>query len=226
MFWFSNNGPILRWKQAALDVQDIRGLLTLHWQWGDRTLFRYHFTRIDQVFLLWGWVTACIFLTAQFCSISWTTQTVLWSGLTLTGIVAMVRLAWFWVRVERLRWLMYLWSGLMVGGIAATAWGIFGGVGWILLNLCGLWLMLCAVGYLAMALGMESRSFLGAAAVHGLAALTLAPAWQFVTTALVMAGSLWLFACVQWDMRLPIEPDVLSPEEIAFNRSQQALRQP
>ncbi|MEO1592446.1 MAG: hypothetical protein AAFU71_14330 [Cyanobacteria bacterium J06632_22] len=225
MFLFNNSGPILRWKQAALDVQDLCGLITLHWRWGSRTVLRHHFTRIDQVFLVWGWVTACIFLTAQFLPISWTVQAGLWSGLTLTGIVTMIRLAWFWVQVERLRWVIYLWSGLMLLGVLVTTWGIFGGVGLILLNLCALWLLLCAVGYLIMGLGMQSRSFLAAALVHSLSVLTLAPAWQFLTTAVVMAGSLLLFACVQWDMRLPVKPDMLSEEDIAFNQSQQALRQ-
>ncbi|MEL6326865.1 MAG: hypothetical protein AAFQ61_08170 [Cyanobacteria bacterium J06626_23] len=223
--FLTSSGPILRRKQAALDVQDLCGLLTLHWQIGGRTVFKHHFTRIDQVFLVWGWVTACIFVTAQFFPIGWTTQTVLWSALTLAGAVAMTRLAWFWVRIERLRWLIYLWSGLMLAGVAATAYGIFHGVGFLLINLCPLWLMLCAVGYLFMGLGMESRSFLAAALIHGLTALTLVPAWQFLTTALVMSGSLLLFACVQWDMRAPIEPDMLSEEEIAFNQAQQTLRQ-
>ncbi len=225
MFLFNNNEPILRWKQAALDVQDLCGLLTLDCKVGRKTLFKHHFTRIDQVFLVWGIISACIFLTAQFLPISWTVQAAVWSALTLTGMVAMTRLAWFWVQVERLRWLIYLWSGLMLLGVGATAWGVFHGVGFILMNLCALWLLLCTIGYLVMGVGMESRSFLAAALVHASAAMTLSPGWQFLTTAVVMAGSLFLFACVQWDMRLPVAPDMLSEEEMAFNQAQQALRQ-
>lgn len=225
MFLFNNNEPILRWKQAALDVQDLCGVLTLDCKIGSKTLLKQHFTRIDQVFLVWGVISGCIFLTAQFLPISWVTQAVVGSVLTLAGVVAMTRLAWFWVQVERLRWLVYLWSGLMLLGVVATVWGIFHSVAFILMNLCALWLLLCTVGYLVMGLGMESRSFLAAALVHAAAAVTLSPAWQFLTTAVVMAGSLFLFACVQWDMRLPVEPDRLSAEEVAFNQAQQALRQ-
>jgi hypothetical protein len=224
---FNSREPIFRWKQAALDIQDLCGLLRLQWQLGQRTLVDTHFTRIDQVFLVWAAVSAAIFGTAQFLPLSWTTQAILWSVLTCIGVVTMSNLAWFWVQVERLRWLIYLWSGLMVTGVLLTGYGIFNGVPLILMNLCALWLLLCAIGYGLMGLGMGSRSFLLAAGIHllGIPLLSCFLPWQFVFTGGLMASCLLLFACLQWDMRLPVAPEGLSAQERAFNEQQQWLRQ-
>ena len=138
----------------------------------------------------------------------------------------MTWLAWFWVKVERFRWLIYLWSALVLIGLALTDYGIFMGSGIILSNLCPLWLMLCALGYGAMGLGMRSRTFLMVAALHSLAipALSLAPAYQFSMTAIVMSSCLFFLAEVQWDMRPPVFSEALSPEQNAFNRTQHQLR--
>jgi len=46
--------PILRRKPRALDVQDLEGLLRVHLAVKDVTPFSGFYTRIDQVFLVWG----------------------------------------------------------------------------------------------------------------------------------------------------------------------------
>ncbi|WP_346293906.1 hypothetical protein [Sphaerothrix gracilis] len=227
MAFFNFAEPILRRKQHNLDIQDLCGLLRIHWQLGDRTLLSNLYTRIDQVFIVWGWITAIIFAVAQFTLISWTDQAIAWSMLTLVGTVAMTRLAWFWVKVERLRWLIYGWAGLMLGGVLVTDYGIFAPCGWVLMHLCALWLGLTAAGYLMMGIGMRSRTFLLTALIHllSLPLLSAVPQWQFLITGGVMAGCLMLLSEVQWDMRSPVESQVLSAEERAFNREQQRLRQ-
>ncbi|MFE4106961.1 hypothetical protein [Almyronema epifaneia] len=227
MPFFNSAEPILRRKQPNLDVQDLRGLLRIHWQLGDRTLLSNLYTRIDQVFVVWGWITAIIFGVAQFTLISWSDQAIAWSLLTLVGTMAMTWLAWFWVKVESLRWLIYGWASLMLLGVLLTDYGIFGPCGWILVNLCPLWLGLTATGYLIMGIGMRSRTFLLTALIHGLSILMLSalPQWQFLITGLVMSGCLMLLSEVQWDMRSPIESQMLAADEKAFNREQHRLRQ-
>jgi hypothetical protein len=63
--------PMIRVKQTALDVQDLEGLLRVHWKIKNLTLHSSFYTRIDQVFLLWGLIAAIIFFTAQFAPINW-----------------------------------------------------------------------------------------------------------------------------------------------------------
>lgn len=227
MQFFNLTEPILRRKQDNLDIQDRVGLLRIHLQFGNRTLFSRFYTRIDQVFVLWGLITAVIFGIAQFCPISWTLQAVLWTALTLIGTAGMVIFAWFWVTVEQLRWVVYGWAGLMGLGVLGTDFSILG-CGWQLLPyLCPLWLVLSAVGYLFTGLGMRSRMFLVTCGVH-LLSLLLLPylvGWQFLITGLVMAGSLLFLSEVQWDMRPPIDFDVLTAEQKRFNQEQHQLRQ-
>ncbi|MGB3616466.1 MAG: hypothetical protein WBA10_21930 [Elainellaceae cyanobacterium] len=227
MNFFNTQEPILRRKQVHLDVQDLTGLLHWHWQIGQRTLISWLYTRIDQVFLLWGWITGLIFLTPQFFpAVSWADQAVLWTVLSVAGAAVMIGLAWFWVTVERLRWLIYLWCELVIGGVALTDYGIFAGSGLILANLCALWLTLCGIGYATMGLGMRSRTFLVIAGLHAAALplLDAVPAYQFLVTAMVMSGSLFALAELQWDMRPPSESKVLSEAQNTFNFQQQNLR--
>ena len=108
MSFFDAREPFIRKKQEALDVQDLQGLLRLRWQVGRVSLFSLLYTRIDQVFVVWGWITGLIFITAQFLPLSWQIQAILWSVLTLAGTLMMTCLAWFWVRVEQLCWLVYV----------------------------------------------------------------------------------------------------------------------
>ncbi|MEQ9481127.1 hypothetical protein [Coleofasciculus sp. F4-SAH-05] len=55
----------------------------------------------------------------------------------------MVVLTNFWVKVERLNWLLYFWGVLMIGGVILTDLSIFLGWGNVLIRLCplglGLW---------------------------------------------------------------------------------------
>ncbi|WP_016866195.1 MULTISPECIES: hypothetical protein [Fischerella] len=94
---------LLRDKQEDLDIQDLQGLLRLDWKLGKFNLWSGFYTRIDQVFILWGLICAGIFITAQFLPVSWYIQAILWSVLTLIGSVSMIILTWFWVSVEKLR---------------------------------------------------------------------------------------------------------------------------
>ncbi|MGK7927009.1 MAG: hypothetical protein AB4290_17495 [Spirulina sp.] len=224
---FNTSEPILRLKQKELDLQDLCGLLKIDGRIGEKTLFFRFYTRIDQVFLLWGVITGAIFVTAHFFPISWHFQAILWSILTLVGSVAMAVLSNFWVTVEQLRWVVYLWIGLMLVGLGITNWGIFGSIGIILINLCPLWLGLSAIGYMVMGLGMGSKTFMISGLLHflGIEILSYFAQWQFLITGFIMMGCLFLLAELQWDMRPPIESKVLTTEELEFNRSQHQLRQ-
>lgn len=223
---FNSAEPILRFKQEALDFQDRVGLLQIRWRWGDRTISRFY-TRIDQIFLLWGIITAVIFGVAQFCPVTWTVQALIWSGLTLLGVLGMGLLAWFWVTVERLRWLIYSWAGLMILGVFYTDLCVLAGQWQLSPYLCPVWLGLSAIGYLVMGWGMRSRTFLLTAGLH-LASIPLLPYtghWQFLTTGIVIAGCLLFLSEVQWDMRPPIEFAVLTLEQRQFNHGQHQKRQ-
>ncbi|MEG4201811.1 hypothetical protein [Microcoleus sp. Pol12A5] len=227
MTFFNASEPLIRCKQEHLDVQDREGLLQLRWQIGNITLFSGFYTRIDQTFLLWGLVTAGIFFTAQFFPISWSFQAILWSTLTLIGTAGMAVLTLFWVRVERVSWILYCWAILMITGLVLTDCSIFAGWGGLLLHLCDLWLGLSAIGYLLTGLGLRSRTFLliGLTHLFSIPLLTFVAPWQYLTTGIIMAGCLLLLSELQWDMRSPIDNTLLSAEQKEFNRIQQQLRQ-
>ena len=228
MLAFNTAEPIIRRKQHALDFQDCQGLLNLKLQISDKTLFHNIYTRIDQVFVVWGLITALIFFTAQFLPIDWRTQATFWSVLTVAGTVAMSVLTYFWVKVERLRWVLYVWIVLMLAGVGITDYGIFCGSATILMHLCDLWLVLSAVGYFCTGIGLRSRAFIMSGLFHilGIAILPYCIGWQFMATGLVMTANLLMFAQTQWDMRLPIDNyGVLSEEQKEFNRQQFLIRQ-
>ena len=228
MSLFNPTAPILRRKQHALDYQDRQGLWRIKVQIKDKTLFSGIYTRIDQVFVIWGLISATIFLTAQFTPISWMSQAIFWSVLTASGTVAMVLLTHFWVAVERLRWVLYFWVSLMLSGLALTDLGIFLGWSQVLMNLSHLWLGLSALGYLGTGLGMGSRAFIVSGMIHllGIALLPYVGGWQFLTTGVLMVANLFIFAESQWDMRPPIENyGLLSAQQKQFNREQYKLRQ-
>lgn len=227
MTFFNPSEPIIRSKQEALDFQDRQGLLSLDIKLGDQTLISVFYTRIDQVFILWGLISAAIFITAQFAPISWVIQAGLWSVLTLMGMVGMVVLTHFWVKVERLRWVLYFWVILMLTGVLLTDLSIFLSWGPILMRLCPIWMGLSAIGYFGTGVGMRSRAFTLAGIVHllGIAVLPYLGSWQFLSTGIVMAASLLMFAGVQWDMRPPIEYNLLTLEQKQFNEKQYQLRQ-
>jgi hypothetical protein len=227
MTFFNASEPLIRCKQEHLDVQDRAGLLRLRWQIGNITLFSGLYTRIDQTFLLWGLVTAGIFFTAQFVPISWSTQAIIWSTLTLVGTGVMTVLTLFWVKVERVSWILYCWAILMITGLVLTDCSIFACWGGLLLHLCDLWLGLSAIGYFCTGYGLRSRTFILIGLTHLLSIplLTLVAPWQYLTTGIIMAGCLLLLSELQWDMRSPIENTLLSEEQKEFNRIQKHLRQ-
>jgi hypothetical protein len=224
---FNPNEPLLRCKQAEMDVQDLRGLLKIHIKIRNYTLFSALYTRVDQAILLWAILSLLIFGTAQFWPISWHTQAIAWSVLTLLGVVGMQCLTYFWTTVERLSWVLWSWAILMVLGLLITDAGIFGGIGWILINLCPLWLGISSLGYFLTGWGLRSRTFMLAGTIHlaGIEMLNLVPGWTFLATGLIMAGTLWLLSELQWDMRMPVEPVVLTVEERVFNQQQRQLRE-
>jgi hypothetical protein len=227
MIFFSEIEPFLRRKQDALDVQDLVGLWEIRWRIGRFTLFSGSYTRVDQVFLIWGAIATVIFSIAQFFPYSWQTQAAIWSTLTLLGTCGMVKLTQFWVKVERLCWILYFWAGLMLTGLVLTDLSIFQGWGEVLIRLCPLWLGLCAVGYMGTGVGLRSRALLLTGLMHlaGIGLMPFISTWQFLATGLIMGCSLILLATCQWDMRPPIETDYLTDDQKQFNQQQQKLRQ-
>ncbi|MBF2021927.1 MAG: hypothetical protein IGR93_18005 [Hydrococcus sp. C42_A2020_068] len=228
MTFFNPTEPILRPKQYALDYQDRQGLLHVQLKIKNKTLVSSIYTRIDQVFGLWGLISAAIFITAQFTPISWVTQAIVWSVLTVGGTLVTIGLTHFWVAVERLHWVLYVWVILMLVGVAITDLGIFLGWGQVLMHLSHLWLGLCAIGYFCTGIGMRSRAFIISGIIHslGIVSLSYVVGWQFLVTGLIMAANLFVLAETQWDMRLPIESyGLLTEKQKQFNREQQKLRQ-
>ncbi|XZO00063.1 MAG: hypothetical protein ACM65L_16125 [Microcoleus sp.] len=139
----------------------------------------------------------------------------------------MAVLTLFWVRVERVSWILYCWAILMLAGLVLTDCSIFAGWGGLLLHLCDLWLGLSAIGYFCTGFGLRSRTFLliGLTHLFSIPLLTFVAPWQYLTTGIIMAGCLLLLSELQWDMRLPIENSLLSEEQKEFNRIQHQLRQ-
>ncbi|MEM1395623.1 MAG: hypothetical protein AAGG00_20515 [Cyanobacteria bacterium P01_H01_bin.150] len=227
MTFLTLSQPFLRDKQEDLDYQDLQGIWRISGKIGNIRVISGFYTRIDQVFIVWGLICAGIFITAQFLPISWTTQAVFWTTLTAIGSVIMIAFTWFWVSVERLRWLIYAWMTLILEGVILTDLGIFLGWGQVLMHLCPLWLGLSAIGYLITAWAVKSRTFIITAAIHllGIALLPYCGGKQFLVTGLVMGISLLLLAELQWEMRPPINYDVLTPEQKEFNKQQYLLRQ-
>lgn len=227
MTFFNPTESLFRPKQEALDIQDALGSWKLEFKLGMNTLFSTIYTRIDQVFLVWGLLTLVMFTVGQLLPLSWSVLAVAWSVLTVLGTIGMASLTLFWARVESLVWLIHLWVALMLVGMAVTDYGIFCNSGVILMNLCPLWLGLSALGYGVTGVGLRSRAFLFVAVIH-LCSIWFLPVvigWQFLATGIVIGGSLLLLAQVQWDMRLPVDFEFLTEEQKAFNRQQQQQRQ-
>ena len=227
MTFFHPSRPVLRPKQQALDIQDLEGLFQVNLRFGQKSLYKTAYTRVDLGIMLWVPVVAAIFTTAQFSPISWQTQAVLWSALTLIGTIAMILLTRYWAKIEHVSWVVYAWGLLAIAGVVITDFAIFRGWPLILINLCPLWLGLSAVGYILTGIGLRSRALLLCGLAHA-GAIFLLPyvmAWQFIFTGLVMKACLVLLAELQWDMRPPIDSAWLSPEQKEFNRRQHQLRQ-
>ncbi|NJM17487.1 MAG: hypothetical protein HC874_12575 [Richelia sp. SL_2_1] len=227
MTFLTLSQPLLRDKQEDLDYQDLQGIWRISGKIGNIRLISGFYTRIDQVFIIWGLICTGIFATAQFLPVSWATQAILWTTLTVIGSAMMIAFTWFWVSVERLRWLIYAWIILILSGVVLTDGGIFLGWGEVLMRLCPLWLGLSAVGYMITAWAVKSRTFVITAAIHlfGILLLPYCGGKQFLATGLVMGMSLLLLAELQWEMRPPINYDVLTPEQKEFNKQQNLRRQ-
>lgn len=217
--------PLLRSKQHDLDVQDLRGA------WHVRHSFLGYafssiYTRVDQVFGLWGGLALLMFASAQILHLDWQQLALAWSGLTIIGVVSMIAIVHFWARVEQLMWLVYGWAALVLVGMLITDWAVFGYGGLVLLNLCPLWLGLCTIGHGLTGWGIRSRTFLGLMVMHAVAMVTVTHlgAWQYVVTGLIIGGSMLLLTQLQWDMRPPIEYAVLDEQQREFNRQQRVLR--
>lgn len=226
MTFFNSTVPPLRRKQKNLDFQDLQGLWRIHLQIGNTTLYSTFYTRIDQACIFWGLISAAIFFTAHFFPLSWNIQAALWSALTLIGTAVMVVWTRFWVKVERVSWVLYCWVILMLVGLVLTDLGIFLGWGNVLMRLCPLWLGLSAFGYFLTGLGVRSRAILLAGIVH-LLCIFLLPyfcGWEFLIAGSVMVISLLILAEFQWDMRSPISYDALTLEQKQFNQQQHQLR--
>lgn len=193
--------PILRRKQKKLYYKEYQSLISLYLKIAGKTIYIGLYSCLDQVFIIWGLITSAIFLTAQFLPISWTTQAIAWSILTLAGTLAMMILTHFWVKQRHLYWILYTWVILMVSGLILTDCGIFLGWGWLLIHLSHLWLGLCSLGYMITAIGLNSRALLlvGLAHLLGIIILPYVMGWQFLATAGIMAFSLLLLAETQWD---------------------------
>lgn len=201
MNFFNPNAPLLCQKQNVLELPDMPGLWRCHWQVGNITVLSTFYTRLDQVCLIWGVISLAIFVTAQFSPISWTTQAIWWSALTVIGTVGMVALTPSWLREEGLGWVLDSWVILMLLGLVITDLGIFLGWGQVLMNLCPLWMGLVALGYLGTGFGMRSRALILTGLVHllGIAILPYSGAMQFLATGIIMGGSSLLLAVYQWD---------------------------
>lgn len=197
---FLGNALLLNRKKISVDIQNLPGIWYINWQIRNITLFSTFYTRIDQACICWGVISAVIFATAQFLPISWSIQAVLWSALTLSGIVFMVRRTWVWVRLEGLRWLIYSWIFLMLVGLVITDLSIFFSWGQVLINLCNLWLGLSALGYFITGIGMGAPTFIITGVMHLLSMLMLPYVgnWQFLTTGIVMGLSILILAEFEW----------------------------
>ncbi len=223
---FDLNEHLLPLHPKAIALRDLSGLIKayakgIRFKKPNITFPALPFSELDQAFVIWGIVALAIFSTAQFSTLSWTTQAFIDAALTSAGIASTSQLTWRLACSERLRWVIVLWAVLMTGGMIVTAYGIFGSIGIVLMNLCSLWLGLCAAGYFAMAVGLRSRSFSAASLVHGLGIvfLVLSPRWQFLNSGLIMASTLFFFSIVPWDMRAAeadelcgLKPETLLPK--------------
>lgn len=201
MTYFNPNAPLLSQKQDVLELPNIPGLWRCHWKVGNLTLVSTFYTPLDQVCLIWGVISLVIFATAQFFPISWMTQAVWWSVLSVIGTGMMVALTPSWLRTDGLGWVIDSWVALMLLGLVVTDLSIFLGWGQVLMHLCPLWMGLVALGYVGTGLGMRSRTLILTGLVHllSMAILPYVGAMQFIATGIIMGGSSILLAVFQWD---------------------------
>jgi hypothetical protein len=199
--FFNPDVPMLCRKQGVLDIPALPGLWRCHWQIGNFIVLSTFYTRLDQACIIWGAICLVIFGTAQFCPISWTTQAVWWSFLSLIGTFGMTILMPPWLKNEGLAWILYSWISLMLLGLVITDLSIFLSWGSVLIYLCHLWLGLVALGYVLAGLGMRSRTLIIIGVVHllGITLLPYVAAWKFLATGIILGASVFILAEFQWD---------------------------
>lgn len=199
--FFNPDAPMLCRKQAVFEMPDLPGLWRCHWQIGNFIVLSTFYTRLDQACIIWGAISLVIFGTAQFFPISWITQAVWWSVLSLIGTFLMIILTPSWLKDEGLAWILDSWIILMILGLVITDLSIFLSWGSVLTYLCHLWLGLVGVGYVLTGLGMRSRTLMIIGVVHllGIALLPYFAAWQFLATGMIMGVSVLVLAEFQWD---------------------------
>jgi hypothetical protein len=201
MNFFNPDIPVISKKKSAFEMT-APGLLRVHWQVGEFTIHSSFYTKHDQACLLWSALSGSLFVIAQFLPVSWVTQAIVASVVTLIGVAGMIYLTWYLTTAERrLAIVLFSWVGLMLTGAIVTDLSIF--LSWlpVLMNICTFWLSLSAIGYLITAIGMRSRAFFLAAMLH-LLAIGILPhvgQWQPLTTGIVIALSVYLIAELQWD---------------------------
>ena len=195
--------PIFCWKRALPGLEERAGLMTISWRSSGGRVFKTYFTRLDQALLLWGGVTSIIFLTAQFSSLDWLTQAFYDSLLTIAATAMTVCMTWQWASVKRVRWILGIWSIVMMSAIGLSDYSIVVGNGLILQHLCTGWLSACALGYFITAIGLRSRAMMLVGFVHlgAVAACGSFLPWQFLLTGSVLTCSLWMLGILQWDHR-------------------------
>lgn len=199
--FFNPEAPMLCRKQGVFEIPDLPGLWRCHWQIGNFIVLSTFYTRLDQACIIWGAISLVIFGTAQFFPISWITQAVWWSFLSVIGTFGMIVLSPPWLKEEGLAWILDSWIILMLLGLVITDLSIFLGWGSVLIYLCHLWLALVGLGYILTGLGMRSRTLMIVGAIHllGIALLPYLAAWQFLATGIIMGVSVLILAEFQWD---------------------------
>lgn len=206
MTFFDSTVPLLAPKPSLFEVPQRPGQINLHWQIGSVVLFSTFYTRFDQACLVWGILSGIIFIAAQFLAVDWSWQALWWSVLTIIGIVATLIITPAWVYEDRKGWIIHSWTVLMGLGLILTDVGIVWGWPWVLMNLCELWLILVALGYLCTGLGLRSRTLIIIGSLHGgsIAILPYVETWQFLFTGIIMSLGSVALAQLQWDCKKSI----------------------
>ncbi|MEG4342441.1 hypothetical protein QUB70_04020 [Microcoleus sp. A003_D6] len=133
-------------------------------------------------------------------------QAVLQSTLSLVGTAAMVSWTYYWVKIERLTWVLYSWVILILLALLLTDSAIFLSREKVLANLCSLWLGMSGIGYFGRGWAVRARALLATSLFHllGILILPFTGGWYFLFTGAVMVFSLLVLAELQWDMRQPL----------------------
>ncbi|MGD1856257.1 MAG: hypothetical protein ACFB2W_18605 [Leptolyngbyaceae cyanobacterium] len=194
---------IFQLKQSLADPVDLHGVIKIQLGRPTQPFISTYLTRLDQALIVWGLVTAAIFLIADSYYFDWYTQAVVWSVLSCIVTLISGRLTWFWVTTRNQRWIVYSWSLLVIAGLGLTDYSIFSGWGTLLRHLCALWLGISAVGYIITGIGIRAQALIVIGIVHILTigGLMLLPVSQFLITGMVMSISLFLLAGFHWEHR-------------------------